>query len=352
MRRFPPIAPGKPGAIGGKRYLRQSSAASCAAEYSSVYRFLFARLHPLEYGCHFLAGVSAWQLLILWIWKIRFSEEEVMHLLYRSAFCRITSRSAVPLLVALIAFLAGPGCMPPGEEGGSGPGHRRQVLGLKPEQEFELGQKAYRQMIREAQQKDALLPSDSQPVQLVRRVGMRIVKAVEIEPLQREINLNLKGYRFDWRFNVIRSRQVNAFCLPGGRVAVFTGLLRIVDNDDQLATVLSHEIAHALAHHANERITIEESNRVNWLYRQAYDRSQESEADHIGLFLMTFAGYDPDEALVFWQKMERLQRGGELPEILSNHPSDKRRIDQMRRWIPQVKAAKVAYEQHRIAPAR
>jgi predicted Zn-dependent protease len=241
--------------------------------------------------------------------------------------------------------------MPQGEERGSGPGHRQQTLGLTPEQEYDLGEKAYRQVLRDARQKDALLPQDSRLVDEVRKVGERIVKAVEIQPLQREINLNLKGYRFDWQFNVIRSNQINAFCLPGGRVAVFTGLMRIVDNDDQLATVLAHEIAHALAHHANERVTIEESGRVNWLYRQAYDRSQESEADHIGLFLMTFAGYDADEALVFWQKMERLQRGGELPEILSNHPSDRRRIDQIRRWIPQVKAGKQAYEQHRIAPA-
>jgi predicted Zn-dependent protease len=242
--------------------------------------------------------------------------------------------------------------MPPGEQSGSGPGHRQQYLGLTPQQEYELGQKAYRQILSEARQKDALLPQDSQPVELVLRVGERIVKAVQIRPLQREINLILEDYRFDWQFNVIRSRQVNAFCLPGGRVAVFTGLLRIVDNDDQLATVLSHEIAHALAHHSNERITIEDSGRVNWLYRQAYDREQESEADHIGLFLMTFAGYNPDEALNFWQHMQRLSRGGELPEILSNHPSDQRRIDQIRRWIPQAKAAKVAFDQHRIAPER
>jgi len=241
--------------------------------------------------------------------------------------------------------------MPADEQDSSGPGHRRQVLGLKPEQEYELGQKAYRKILDEARQKDALLPQDSQPVQHVQGVGEHIVKAVEIKPLQREINLHLKGYRFDWQFNVIRSRQVNAFCLPGGRVAVYTGLLRIVGNDSQLATVLAHEIAHALAHHANERITVEESGRVNWLYRQAYDRQQESEADHIGLFLMTFAGYDPDEALDFWQRMERLSRGGELPEILSNHPSDQRRIAQLRQWIPQAKAAKVAYDQHRIAPA-
>lgn len=275
-----------------------------------------------------------------------------MQLPSRSDGRRITSRQAALLVVAVVAFLAGQGCMPPDQQEGAGPGHRQQVLGVKPEQEFELGQKAYRKILDEARQKDALLPQDSQPVQLVRRVGQRIVKAVEIEPLQREINLHLKGYRFDWRFNVIQSQEVNAFCLPGGRVAVYSNLLRIVDNESQLATVLAHEIAHALAHHANERITIEASGRVNWLYRQAYDREQESEADHIGLFLMTFAGYDPDEALVFWQHMERLSRGGQLPEILSNHPSDRRRIDQIRRWIPQAKGAKVAFDQHRIAPAR
>jgi predicted Zn-dependent protease len=275
-----------------------------------------------------------------------------MHFCDWSNSRRFAFQPSAVLVVSLVMFTCVPGCMPPGEQSGSGPGHRQQQLGLTAEQEYQLGEKAYRQILGEARQKDMLLSSDSQPVELVRRVGERIVKAVEIRPLQREINLNLKGYRFDWQFNVIRSKQVNAFCLPGGRVVVFTALLRIVDNDDQLATVMSHEIAHALAHHSNERLTIEESGRVNWLYRQAYDRQQESEADHIGLFLMTFAGYDPDEALIFWQHMERLSRGGELPEILSNHPSDRRRIDQIRRWIPQAKAAKVAYDQHRIAPER
>lgn len=264
----------------------------------------------------------------------------------------VSRRRAAPLLVALMVVLASQGCAPPGQEGGSGPGHRRQALGLTPEQEYDLGQKAYRKILDEAQEKDVLLSQDAQLVEHVRRVGERIVKAVQIKPLLREINLNLRGYRFDWQFNVIRSRQVNAFCLPGGRVVVYTGLLRMVDNDDQLATVLAHEIGHALAHHANERITTEESGRVNWLFRQAYDRDQESEADHIGLFLMTFAGYDPDQALVFWQRMERQSRAGQLPEIISNHPSDRRRIEQLRKWIPQVKAAKEAFEQHRIAPSR
>lgn len=270
--------------------------------------------------------------------------------LLRSDSRRVASRPAAMVLVALIV-LAGQGCRPV-PQGGSGPGHRRQVLGLTPEQEYDLGQKAYRKILDEARAKDELLPPDSQPVQQVRRVGERIVKAVENKPLQREINLHLEGYRFDWQFNVIRSGEVNAFCLPGGRMAVYSALLRIVENDDQLATVLSHEIAHALAHHSNERITTEESGRVNWLYRQAYDRQQESEADHIGLFLMTFAGYDPEEALTFWQRMAQASGSGKLPEILSNHPSDQRRINQMRKWIPQAKAALQAYKQHRIAPAR
>ncbi|MGH7174587.1 MAG: M48 family metallopeptidase [Gemmataceae bacterium] len=269
----------------------------------------------------------------------------------RSDVRGISSRPAALLLIALV-MLTGQGCTPPGQQGGSGPGHRRQSLGLSPEKEYDLGQKAYRKVLDEARQKDELLSQDSPSARHVRRVGEGIVKAIEIEPLQREINLHLKGYRFDWQFNVIRSREVNAFCLPGGRVIVYTAMLRIVENDDQLATVLSHEIAHALAHHANERITTEESGRVNWLFRQAYDRQQESEADHIGLFLMTFADYDPEEALTFWQHMERLSHGGQLPEILSNHPSDRQRMAQLRKWIPQAKAAKVAYEHHRIAPAR
>jgi predicted Zn-dependent protease len=265
---------------------------------------------------------------------------------------RVSPRRAAALGVVILAVFASQGCSPIGEQGGSGPGHRRQVLGLTPEQEFDLGQKAYRQILREAEQKDVLLSQNSAPVRRVKQVGDRIVKAVQIKPLQREINLHLEGYRFDWQYNVIKSKQVNAFCLPGGRIVVYTNLLRVVQNDDQLATVLSHEIAHALAHHANERITVEQSGRVNWLFRQAYDRQQESEADHIGLFLMTFAGYDPDEALVFWQRMVELSRGGQLPEILSNHPSDKRRIQQIRAWLPRVKAAKVAYDHHRIAPSR
>ena len=252
------------------------------------------------------------------------------------------------LVLALVLPLVGPGCAPPNDRGGSGPGGRSQMLGLKPDEEYALGEKAYRQILAEARSKNALLPNDSRQLELVTSVGMNIVdKSIRNELLMREINLHLSGYRFKWEFNVINSRQINAFCLPGGKVAVYTGLLRIVENRDQLATVLSHEIAHALAHHSNERLTREESGRVGWLFNMAYDREQESEADHIGLFLMTFAGYDPDEALDFWQRMQQASQGGQLPEILSNHPSDRRRIQQIRTWLPQVKAAKYAYDHGR-----
>jgi len=153
----------------------------------------------------------------------------------------------------------------------------------------------------------------------------------------------------------------------------------VAQNDDQLATVLSHEIAHALAHHASERIAREQ------MYQKAisvaggtigaldphdrekltgllgagaslrslsFDRKQESEADHIGLFLMTFAGYDPDQALVFWERMQEISsRHGRPPEILSDHPSDARRIANIRSWIVFAKRAKQAYDQGRIAPS-
>lgn len=260
-------------------------------------------------------------------------------------------RATTLLVIVFAASLAGQGCAP-GGGGGTGPGHRSQHLGLSPQKEYELGQKAYQQVLDDAEKKHVLLGENSAEVRRVQRVGKRIVQAVEIEPLQREINLHVKGYRFKWQYNVIRSKQVNAFCMPAGGIVVYSALLSIVENDDQLATVLSHEIAHALAHHSNERITEEQSGRVNWLMRMSYDRQQESEADHIGLFLMTFAGYNPDEALIFWQHMARLSRGGQLPEILSNHPSDQRRIQQMRAWVPQVKAAKIAFDHHRVAASR
>jgi len=114
--------------------------------------------------------------------------------------------------------------------------------------------------------------------------------------------------------------------------------------------VLSHEMAHALAHHGSERVAREQEGG-SIFRRLSYDRFQESEADHIGLFIMTFAGYDPDEAVEFWKRMQRAHGGG-LPEILSDHPSDENRVRALREWAPKARAAKRAFDSGRIAPTR
>src|SRR5262245_37026473 len=210
------------------------------------------------------------------------------------------------------------GCAPPNQQG---PGRRAQSLALTPEQEVALGEKAYAEILGKARSANKLVPAGDPRVQRVRQVGEKIRQAAQIEPLQREINLNLKGYQLNWAFNVIADPRVNAFCLPGGKIVVFSGLLELVkppgpETDAQLATVMAHAAAHALAHHASERIAREQMQRraleaasgafgrmspedrqrllgvlaggVN-AYSRSYDRAQESEADHIGLFLMTFA---------------------------------------------------------------
>lgn len=277
--------------------------------------------------------------------------------------------------VLLIGALVGGACTPVGSGGGDGPGHRKQALGLTPEQELSLGRQAYKEVLSKAR----IEPNDSRDSQRVRQVGQRIVKAVQIEPLQREINLKLRGYTFEWEFKVLANEHINAFCLPGGKVAVFTGLLPVANTDDFLATVMSHEIAHALAHHASERVARE--SKLKGLLEVAngvlgnmapqsrreligvlaagaqlgalhYNRDQESEADHIGVFLMTFAGYDPHQAVVFWGRMQQASHGGRVPQIISDHPSDAQRIKDMRKWAEAAAAGKKAFDEGRIAPAR
>jgi metalloendopeptidase OMA1, mitochondrial len=289
-----------------------------------------------------------------------------------SAPARAERRWAVALFWACLASGAlAAGCAPAGDEG---PGHRSQALALSPHQELSLGEQAYREVLG----KSRVVPGGAE-VERVRGIGRRIAKAAQIELLQREINLRVQGYTFAWEFNLLRDDQVNAFCLPGGKVAVFTGLLPIAENDDQLSTVMAHEMAHALAHHASERVARQQ------MYRQAtdavngalggmdpgsrqrligllsagagvrglaYDRQQESEADHVGVFLMTFAGYDPDQAVRFWERMVRQSAGrGRPPEILSDHPSDAHRVAQIRQWGAHALAAKRAWKEGRVAPA-
>jgi predicted Zn-dependent protease len=265
--------------------------------------------------------------------------------------------TSAALLVAVAATVAcggpggdyGPGGDGQAVTGGAGPGHRRQSLALEPWQELQLGEKAYREVLEE--ERGNVLPPNDPAVRRVRAVGERIVEAAHIEPLEREINLHVDWRYYKWEFNVIRSRQVNAFCLPGGKVVVYTALLRVTgNNDDFLATVLSHEIAHALAHHTSERLAREQGSGRS-LRSLAFERWQESEADHIGVFLMTFAGYDPRQAVAFWERMQEMTGGSGVPEILSDHPSDERRIRQLQGWARMAMGAYEAYKNRRIAPA-
>jgi predicted Zn-dependent protease len=261
--------------------------------------------------------------------------------------CRRILCCFIPLLVA--------GCGDLDGGTGEGPGHRSQSLALSPRQELEIGRQAYREILTKYH--DRILPADSDEVGQARQVTARIVKAAAIEPLQREINLHVSGYRFEWEVNVLRDPQINAFCLPGGKIAVFSGLFRVAVNADSLATVLSHEISHALAHHASERMARAhyEGNGgevLSYLIDKKHDRAQESEADKIGIFLMTFAGYDPREAVNFWERMQQAHRGGSPPEILSDHPSDAHRIEAMKDNVRRALAAKQAFDEGRIAPPR
>jgi predicted Zn-dependent protease len=237
------------------------------------------------------------------------------------------------------------GCgMPNGNH--AGPGYRPQSLALSPEQELELGREAYAQFLQRAD--DRVLPNDRPEVKRVQQVLDRLIRASEIRPLQREINLHLEGYHFDWEVSLVQERQINAFSLPGGKMVVFTGILHVVRNDEQLAAVLGHEMAHVLAHHASERIAREGSGVVGVLFGRVYDRRQESEADHIGVFLMTFAGYRPEEAVRFWQEMAQRNQGGQVPAVLSDHPSDAQRIHDLEQWVPAALKGKQAYDAGRI----
>jgi len=278
----------------------------------------------------------------------------------------------------LILGVASLGCMQGFPQGGpqgeqQGPGGRPQRRGLSPFQELDLGRKAYKEILSKAGNR--VLPQSDPRVKRVREIGNRILEqAMKNRLLLREIHLDLEGYPFEPAFNVIEDNQVNAFCLPSCKVGVFTGLFKVADTDDQLAVVLGHEIAHALAHHASERVALADMTDAALavvadsqkgmqvldpklqeqligllsgadVRARSYDRMQEAEADHIGVFLMKFAGYDAKQAVVFWQEMEELSRGRrQPPEILATHPTNVQRIRNIQGWLPYAEGAYAAWK--------
>lgn len=255
---------------------------------------------------------------------------------------------------------------------------RRQVLTTSIEDENRLGAQVYVQMLDQeggnvaCSRMDRNCTSDEEIfVRVVREIGndLRIAAiAYEQELINAGIKVTPKAKDFDWQFNVINSDQPNAFCLPGGYVAVYTGILDITGNNDgkvtredvadrnMLAVVMGHEIAHALARHGGERMSqgkmvqlgtiavgvAADDRRVGQAFGMAaqtgvllpFSRQHESEADKIGLELLVRACYDPREAPELWERMGRLGGGQKPPEFMSTHPSSERRAENFRTWMP------------------
>jgi predicted Zn-dependent protease len=207
------------------------------------------------------------------------------------------------------------------------------------------------------------LSTDKTATTQVKRVGTRIANAVEKYLRDNGMASEINDYH--WEFNLIESKEMNAWCMPGGKVVVYSGILPVTKTDTGLAVVLGHEIAHAVAKHGSERMSQallaqlggvalstalhNEPQKTQSLWLNAYGigaqvgvllpfgRTQESEADHLGLILMAMAGYNPDEAVNFWQRMMAQKQGGAPPEFLSTHPSDKNRIQAIRALLPEAR---------------
>jgi predicted Zn-dependent protease len=210
--------------------------------------------------------------------------------------------------------------------------------------------------------RNSKLSSNAEQTAMVKNVGARIEKAVERYMSEHNASSELEGFK--WEFNLIDDpKTVNAWCMPGGKVAFYTGIMPICQNESGVATVMGHEVAHAIANHGRERMSQamvangllgtfgaalgQNPTLTKQLLYQAvgigaqvgmlkFSRTDESEADHIGLIFMAMAGYDPNEAVSFWQRMETMSGGGEPPEFLSTHPAHATRISDLQKEIPEA----------------
>jgi predicted Zn-dependent protease len=203
---------------------------------------------------------------------------------------------------------------------------------------------------------------NNRDAEMVRRVGQRITRAVTDYYASRGQSAKLAGYY--WEYNLVDSKEVNAWCMPGGKIVVYTGLLPITQNEAALAVVMGHEVSHAIFQHGNERMSqgllasvgdvalsvalANKPQETQNLFRSAYgvgaqvgvllpfSRSHEYEADHWGLNWAAMAGYNPQEAIPLWQRMEKAANGQKPPEFLSTHPSEGNRIEQLGKFMPEA----------------
>ena len=235
----------------------------------------------------------------------------------------------------------------------------RRQMNLLPESEMmSMSLTSYQDFLS----KNKKLPDSDSRTELVRKVGNNIANAVQQFMLSNKKYANrVEGFK--WEFNTVDDKTINAWCMPGGKVVVYTGLLPITQDEASLAIVMGHEIAHAIARHGNERMsqgmlvqlggiglavaTSSQPAVTQDIFNQsygvasglgtlAYSRKHESEADKLGLVFMAMAGYDPSIAPAFWERMAASSTGQKPPELLSTHPSDETRIKDIRAFLPEA----------------
>ena len=235
----------------------------------------------------------------------------------------------------------------------------RKQLSLLPEsqlQEMAVGE--YKSFLS---QNKVVGLTESKDAEMVRRVGSRIANAITQYYTKQGKGNILNGYK--WEFNLVENKEVNAWCMPGGKVVVYTGLLPVAQNEAALAIVLGHEITHAVANHGNERmseamitqglgvagdILTSGNSQVNSIFNGVFapgsqigfalpnSRKQEYEADHFGLIFAAMSGYNPRESIPFWQRMSKAGGDQKPPEFLATHPSDENRITRLQGYMEEA----------------
>lgn len=235
----------------------------------------------------------------------------------------------------------------------------RNQLQLLPESELQTMAKSEYQTF--LSQNKIVATQVSKDAEMVKRVGNRIATAITDYYTKENKGSVLQGYQ--WEFNLVDSKDVNAWCMPGGKVVVYTGLLPVTQNEAALAVVMGHEIAHAIAQHGNERMSQElvaqglgavgniltsGNATVHNIFNSVYapgaqvgvllpnSRKQELEADRFGLIFAAMAGYNPNEAVPFWERMSKAGGGQKPPEFLSTHPSDETRIHKVKQYAEEA----------------
>ncbi len=232
---------------------------------------------------------------------------------------------------------------------------RRQVTIVPESEMMSMSLTSYKDFLS----KNPPVPDSDPNAQLVKNVGRKVSQAVVAYMKQEGLSSRLQGY--SWEFNLVNNNEVNAWCMSGGKVVVYSGLLPVTQTETALACVMGHEIAHAVARHGGERmsqgliveaggmalqvalaqkpqltqnILLQSYGVGSQLGMLKYSRTHESEADKMGLIFMAMAGYDPSEAVAFWERMSKAG-GGKAPlELLSTHPSDATRIADIRKFLP------------------